>query len=170
MTDAIVSHYDILFGVRRSVRYHDRRHRFYLGCHKLVIFFALLFGSATIMAFGSALGGSQPLWVKLLPAVLSTLLTALDLTVGFVDKAWRHKDLARRHRGLEKRVISAGEDAPQKVLNDINAERLDIEADELPVLRTLDRLCRNELMQAMGYPMEDAIKVSFLRRLFAHFI
>ena len=69
---------DLLFGVRRSVRYHSHRESFFRGMHRLVLFIALLSGSSFIVVFTLELSNTLPLWGKLAPAGLVTVLTALD--------------------------------------------------------------------------------------------
>ena len=44
-------YWHLLFGVRRSVRYHDRRRGFYESFHTVVVFLSVIGGSATIAAF-----------------------------------------------------------------------------------------------------------------------
>ena len=157
----------LLFGVRRSVRYHARRERFYDSFHQVVVFMALVFGSTTLAAFGAALGAGWPLWLKLLPAALTTLFSALDLVVGSVRKARRHADLVRQFTELE-RQLEAGREAPSAaLLAEVTDRRLQIEATEPPVLRVLDTLCHNELLRAMGYPRERQVRVGPLQRVCA---
>ena len=160
---------DLLFGVRRSIRYHSRRRGFYERFHAVVLFLAVVFGSATLGAFGGALGEGWPLWIKLSPAALATLLSAADLVIGSMRKAWQHADFARRFIELERR-LTAGPVAPDEALvAEFTGERLAIEADEPPVLRVLDTLCHNELLRAMGYPPEKQVRVGFWQRACAQF-
>ena len=161
-------HHDLLFGIRRSVRYHLRRRVFYEHLHAGVLFLALVFGSATIAAFGAELGKDWPLWVKLLPAALTSVLSAADLVVGSSRKAWLHADLARRFFTLERDMERARDEIADALLVEMTDRRLAIEADEPPVLRGLDTLCHNELMRAMGYPREQEVRVGFWQRRFAN--
>ena len=162
-------HHNLLFGVRRSVRYHLRRRAFYERLHAGVLFLALVFGSATIATFGAELGKDWPLWVKLLPAALTSVLSAADLVVGSSRKAWLHSDLARKFFDLEREIERARWQVTEELVIEITDRRLAIEADEPPVLRVLDTLCHNELMRAMGYPRDQEIRVDFVQRLFANF-
>lgn len=144
----------LLWGVRRSVRYHDRRHGFFEHFHAIVIFFAVVGGSATFAAFGTAIGESMPIELRLLPAALVTVLSAADLVVGSMRKAWLHADLKRRFIEIERDLLRAGADLPDSVLVELETRRLDIETDEPPVLKVLDTICYNELLRAEGYSQE----------------
>ena len=159
----------LLWGVRRSVRYHDRRHGFHERFHAAVIFFAMVGGSATVVAFGTAIGESLPLELRLLPAALVTVLSAIDLVVGTMRKAWLHADLKRRFIEIERDALRAGADAPDEVLLELEARRLQVETDEPPVLRVLDAICHNELLRAEGYPRDRQVPIGFWQRRFAQF-
>ena len=162
-------YHDLLFGVRRSVRYHSRRRGFFEAVHAVVVFVALLFGSATLATFGAAFGETLPLWVKLIPAALTTVLSAADLVIGCMRRAWQHAELARQFIELE-RTLERNRAAPTAALiTETRDRRLAIEVTEPPVLRILDTLCHNELLRAMGYPSEQQVPVGFWQRLFAQF-
>ena len=86
------------------MRYHVRRRGFYERTHAGVLFLALVFGSATIAAFSAEFGKDWPLWLKLLPAALASVLSAADLIFGSSRKAWLHADLARPFIDLEREL------------------------------------------------------------------
>lgn len=158
----------LLFGVRRSVRYHSRRVRFYDLIHQLAVFCALLLGSATVATFGSEIGDGWPLWVKLMPAVILSVLAAVDLVVGSVTKARRHDNLMRDFVALERSMLVCLEQPTAEGIAQATAKRLDIEIAEPPVLRVLDTLCHNELLRAMGVDRNQQIKVGWWQRFFAN--
>ena len=162
-------YWGLLFGVRRSVRYHNRRRGFYERFHGFVLLMAVAAGSTTIAAFGSELTAALPTAVKLLAAATVTLLALLDLVVGSMRKAWLHADLARRFIALEQKLVAHQAEPTAAALVDIERDRLEIEADEPPIRRVLDTLCHNELWRAMGYPESEMVPVSFLQRLFANY-
>ena len=103
------------------------------------------------------LGAGWPLWLKLLPAALTSVLSAADLVFGSSRKAWMHADFARRFVELERALAKDGAEVAE-----ILDRRLAIEAEEPPPLRVLDTLCHNELVRAMGYPRESADPGLFL--------
>lgn len=162
-------YHNLLFGVRRSVRYHNRRRRFYTALHKSQVFGSLLLASVTVMVFAGVIGGEWPLSMKTLPAVLVSVLAGLDLVFGSVDKTWLHADLERQFIGLERQLEAARDNPMAELIVQMTDRRLDIERQEPPVLRVLDTLCHNELAHAMGYGAEQQVRVSFWQRLFANF-
>ena len=158
---------DLLWGVQRSIRYHSRRQGFFKRCHTLVMLMALLAGSATIATFGSILGEDLPLAVKLMPAALITLSSALDMVIGFSEQAWCHADFMRQFIDLERRLNKMGDNPSEEKLAEVQADRLIIETREPPVLKVLDTLAHNELSRARGLGSKGQIKVSWLQRLLA---
>ena len=160
-------HHKLLFGIRRSVRYHSRRQQFYEQFHQLVIFTSVLLGSATIGIFAGSLAPDWPLYIKLLPAVLVTVLSAADLVIGTIQKAWKHANLCRQFIELEQELEHI--DIDDNVIAVVTKKRLSIEMTEPPILKVLDTLCHNELLRAMGYERDQYIKVGPLQRLCAPF-
>lgn len=155
----------LLFDVRRSVRYHVRRRVFFDRLNLGSSAASVIFGSAAMAAM---LGGLGQAWV-MAAAGMVTVLSAINLVIGSSRMARLHADLARKFIDLEKQVISAGEAAAESLLT-YQACRLDIEAEEPPVLRVLDTLCHNELMRAMGYPMSQMVHVAWYQRLLAQVV
>lgn len=161
-------HHDLLFGVRRSIRYHSHRESFFRGCTILITLNALLFSTTTILMFLTEITASLPVWVKISPAVLVSILAALDLAVRFSDKAWLHADFVRQFTDLEIQLQHQDETPDNNLINTVTAKRLEIEVHEPPVLHVLDTLCHNELLRAMGYEKARQVRVGFFQRLFAH--
>lgn len=162
-------HHDLLFGIRRSIRYHSRRQGFFRNCHTLVMLIALLFGTTAVVTFLTEIAASWPLWVKLSPAVLVSIFTALDLVIRFNDKAWLHADFVRRFTDLEIQLQRPNQTLDSDIIDSITEKRLELEVHEPPVLRVLDTLCHNELLRAMGYEKTMQIKVGFFQRILAQF-
>ena len=162
--------WDLLFSVRRSIRYHARRRGFYEGLHSWVVFAALVFGSATFVAFGTAIVESWPLWAKLLPAAAVTVMAAADQAFGFMRKAWLHNDLAAEFTRLEQDLARAGDYPCEVDLHGFSSRRLDIEAREPPVKHVLNVICHNEVMRAEGYPPEKLAEIGFWQRALAHVV
>lgn len=160
-------YHNLLFGVRRSVRYHNRRRRFYTVFHKSQVFCSLLLASATVMAF-TWIGDGWTLWIKISLATLVSGLSVLDLVFGSVDKTWLHANLERQFIELERQLEAARDNPTAELIVQMTDWRLDIERQEPPVLRVLDTLCHNELVRAMGYGAEQQVRVSFCQRLFAN--
>lgn len=141
---------DLLWGVRRSIRYHSRRRMFFENFNLTANAIGLIFGSATILAvLTQAKQETDSIWWTVIPAALVTLFSSLNLVIGTVRKAQVHHDLVRRFTQLEQDMVKM--DAPnEQMVREISAKRLQIEADEPPVKRIVDILCHNELMTATG--------------------
>ena len=156
--------HDLLFGVRRSVRYHMRRRGVFERVGTIKNALNLVFGSVTIYGVLSHFGPEIPVAT----AALVSILSALDLVIGSARMARLYHDLARRFIELERRMEMEGVEAVDaRRIADWTRERLAIEAEEPPVLRVLDTLCYNELARAMGYGQKHQAKVGFFQRLFA---
>lgn len=156
--------HSLLFGVRRSVRYHVRRRMFFDRLNLSASAASVIFGSAAMAAM---LGNMGKEWIMAAAGIV-TILSAINLVVGSSRMARLHADLARKFIELEKQIIMAGDQADDSLLA-FQAIRLDIEAEEPHVLRVLDTLCHNELMRAMGYPPKDMVPVAWYQRMAAQF-
>jgi hypothetical protein len=162
--DLPVRCHDLLFGVRRSIRYHIRRRRFFERWNLVTNALAVIFGSATI-------GGVVKGWDALAIAAGATVtfFSAVNLVVGTVRMARLHEDLAKRFVDLEKDLVVAGE-YDEQAYRSFCAKRLEAERDEPPVLRVLDSICHNELLRAMGYDRNQFVKIAWYQRLLAQFV
>lgn len=157
-------HHALLFGVRRSARYHLRRRRFFELWHATTNFVGILSGSAAVVAAVKEFSVVAA-WLGVIVAFAS----AFDLVIGTAEMARKHSDLAARFILLEKEIVLAG-DPTEANLRTHTAQRLKIEADEPPILRTLDRLCHNELCRAMGEPSENFKRIPWYQKRLAQFI
>jgi len=159
--------HELLFGIRRSIRYHSRRIQFFDRFHLITTALVVIFGSATILAVLSAVDKSYAIGA----AAVITVLSVIDLIVGTSKMSRLHESLARRFIELEKKMITTTEEKfSSDDLMTMTAERLGIEADEPPVLRVLDSLCQNELLRAMGYGREEFLRIAWYQRMVAQFI
>ena len=159
-----IEKHNLLFGVRRSIRYHTARRKFFDRCHKITTAISLIFGSAAIF---TVLSNSGEIYTIAAAAFVS-IVAAIDLVVGNTDKARLHHDLAKRFIGLEKEMVSVREPTDDD-LNLWTATRLGIESEEPPVKRVLDAMMHNELLRAMDYDKESGqyVRIGRFQRLFA---
>ena len=156
--------HDLLFGARRSIRYHNRRRLFFDRFHTISTFLTALSGTAT---FALVLSGAWP-WVILVCACLVAVFSIIDLVVGTARAAREHNDLARRFFKLEKAVNKVSDPTSEDLIT-LKGRRLDIEADEPPPLKILDSMCHNELLRAMGYEESHFVKITWPQRLLSQF-
>ena len=135
--------YGLLFDVRRSARYHDRRSGFFTKMHQLTGVLTVLLAGSVI--FDIARPGDSPFWLLAL-ATLGAGLAAIDFVVGYATRATTHRELKNRWLDLEMAMIDG--DLTEQTWHAYRLERLRIEKDEPPVYRALDLLCHNELLVA----------------------
>jgi hypothetical protein len=160
----------LLFGVRRSVRYHMRRCRFFELFHSFTNVIGVIAGSSAAVTAFAELPHQE--WRVLGPVIAGAIVaiaSTVDLVVGTAAAARLHNDLAKQFVELEKEMTLAGEPTEER-LRKLIAKRLTIEAQEPPVMRTLDRLCHNELLRAMGYPDTEHVKIPRYQRWLAQLI
>lgn len=145
--------FKLLFNVRRSIRYHDRRRAFFDLLHQVTSVMTILMAGSVL--FEVARPGDNPVWMILL-SIIAALFAAVDMAVGFARRGNEHKMLRSRFADLEIAMLLS--DLADPDWKDHKKERLCIEKDEPPVYVVLDLLCHNELLVAMGYDKkEDAI-------------
>lgn len=154
----------LLFDIRRSVRYHNRRRAFYDRLDQFTNVISLIFGSTAIY---STLADISNIWAVLSGAVV-TIFSAINLVVGSSQRSRSHFDFAKSFVELETKMIAIVAPTEQQ-LREITAQRLSIEKDEPPVLRVLDCICYNEQLLAMDFSTDQMIKISFFQRMVAQF-
>ncbi|HFI3295736.1 TPA: hypothetical protein ACGPXS_004920 [Escherichia coli] len=152
----------LLFDVRRSVRYHNRRRAWFDRLDQATNVLSLIFGSTAI--YGVLSQSNKNL--AMLSAAVVTIFSAINLVVGSSRRARAHFDFARKFFELEQKMILVPE-ITEESLRTITSERLSIEKDEPPVLRVLDSICYNEQILSMDYPKDQMIVVGFWQRLFS---
>ena len=156
--------HELLFGVRRSIRYHTRRRRFFERWNTVTNALAVIFGSTTV---GGVVKGLDALAIA--SGAVVTFFSAVNLVVGTVRMARLHEDLAEKFVDLEKDLTVAGE-YDEQAYRQFCANRLEIERDEPPVLRVLDSICHNELVRAMGYDRSHCVQIAWYQRALAQFM
>lgn len=164
-------YHKLLFGVRRSIRYHLRRCRFFDSIARATSGASLVFGSSTLAMWVE--GISTP-WLAVLPALVGAA-SILALVYEAPRMARLHSELARRFIELEQRMTLAP--TPDEVsaeydryLEQFAAQKLAIELDEPPIHRVLDLLCRNELILAEGHDPAHLYRASRFERLTAQLL
>ena len=158
-------HWDLLFGVRRSIRYHRRRERWLDGVHNIGALVVAVFGSTTVVSLMAE--------YELLPMIAAAgtaIAGGIELVFGLAKKARLHSELARDFIGLEQDLVRAGEGLSESVLRAFVARRLDIESREPPALRVLDAMCHDELVTALGYDESQRSDPGWLQRWLANIV
>lgn len=150
-----------LFDIRRSVRYHMHRCRFYDNFHDISSALSVILGVAAIATVLSSVTSKEV--VALMGAFVS-LIGVLDLVIGTTQKARLHNSLAGKFVDLEKRMLKEG----LPCLDDVKLARLEIEKEEPPVLDVLNVICHNEVMKADGYLPSQLAKIGWFQRRLAN--
>lgn len=157
---------DLIFDIRRSVRYHTKRRQFFGRLGKFIKVFTVIGGLGTVTTLLTKAG---ELWT-LAYGTLAGISSIIDLVIGTDEMARLHSDLAREFITLERRMVLAGNEITDKQLAEFIDQRLEIESKEPPVLHVLNVICHNELAKAMGYPKsEQSKKLTRLQIFFAPF-
>ena len=152
--------FDILFDVRRSVRYHLYRQKFFEQFHTISTVLNFLAGSSAvtlILAYPD---------LKLIAAsfsILIVILSTIDVVVGTTRKSTLHSDLAVQFINLEKQI------SPEINLDDekyekLRQRKLDIEMREPPILRLLDVVCYFEVYRSLGGEAREIPKINLIRK------
>ena len=151
--------YGLLFDLRRSVRYHDRRRAWFELLHRMAGLSALFLCAA--VPFSAAGTTPAPPWLAAL--AIAAGLVGVDVLAGFANSAARHQSLRARFIMLEAALLA------DPAANH-HVARLHIEADEPPIYRALDLLCHNEQMRADGHPPDSKhwATVPLYQRLTCH--
>ncbi|MCG8998423.1 hypothetical protein [Laribacter hongkongensis] len=142
--------YGLLFDIRRSVRYHDRRKAFYELLHHITSWMTILMAGSVL--FDAAKDGKTADWMICL-SIAAALLAAADMVLGYSRRANLHGDLRRRFADLEIAILMGG--SSQEEWHEHTRTRLIIEKDEPAIYKVLDLLCRNELLVAEGFNRKD---------------
>ena len=159
--------HELVFDIRRSIRYHHRRRRHYQNIHNAVLFVALVSNSAAITAMWSGLLPTQS-FAAILPGVVVSVLIGFDFVIGSLQKSGLHTDLARQFTELEKQLVGVTDDDIE-LLAGVQRQRLTIEVTEPPILQVLDTLCYNDEVRAQGYDKGRQIPVGAVQRFVADF-
>ena len=140
--------YSLLFAVRRSVRYHDRRRRFYEIWNTFTEAGIGIGGSSAIATF---IAGSTVFHLVFSAAVAVVAVSAAfgRAVGGIARRADRHGDLARQFIALEQE-FAHGRNLENDECEALTRRRLAIEASEPPVLRLLDAMCHFEVLRSLG--------------------
>ncbi len=151
----------MLFGIRRSIRYHHRMAGFYNAMHRVAMFFTLFVAmSAGFWALKSESG------LVLTLSILVAAVAALDATLNSSGNHRLHMLLAYRFQQLEKKFDAKGNLSDDE-FEKVRYERLSIEQDEPEPKRLLDVICHYELLISAGHHIDRIPAIPLYRRLLA---
>ena len=125
---------------------------------------AAIGGSAAFIA----LIGDATLIAKIIAAIIA-VTAALDVVIGFSERARVHDDLYRRWSDLEAKMIRHGTPT-EKVLRGWKADRTLIEKEEPTPLSALNVICHNEEAEVREYGEDKLHHVRWYQRAFCHLV
>jgi hypothetical protein len=150
----------LMFGVRRSIRYHLHRRKFFERLGTWTNFLLIISGS-TVIGLASKYGTTDNLSIVVVGAIIA-ILSSIDLVVGFSNKARDYHDLVKDFSGLEMEMTKC-KSITQESLSEFTNKRLAIEENEPPTLLVLDMHCHNELCLAMGVSKSELYDIGLIR-------
>jgi len=160
-TEEILNEWDgLLFGVRRSIRYHSDRAGWFEFWGKFATAFAIFVSAGAITALLK-----QCELLSIIASALIVLLSTISLVFGWSQREHLHTDLKKKFIDIEKAMVKC-QNPNSDILAEMTAERLSIEADEPKTVKALNIMCHNELCFAQGYG--TIYKVGWLRSKLCH--
>jgi hypothetical protein len=148
------------FGVKKSLRYHAIRRRFFETWENIT---KCLVAFTSAWAFIAILGGENSSITIVLTAAV-TILALADIIFGFGRRARMYQDLYRQFSDLAIAIALVLDPTRQDVAQ-LKARRLRIEADEPPLIDALERWCWNAEAEARHAAPEMLHKLTKWQKL-----
>lgn len=167
--DAVLNHqwekrHEILERIEITIRYHQKRERFFEVSDKWVKAFAIV---GSTVAFANLAGDGL---VRRTAAAAIAITTTLSLVFGFTERTKKHAELARKFRELEARIRGRGETQfGETELASWEQEERMLEASEPPALNTLVVICQNEIFVAAG-KLDRVVPIPWYKRVVSQFL
>lgn len=156
--------YGLLFAIRRSIRYHDRRRAFFDRLHRLTGVLTILLAGGVLFELAGT--GSTAWWLQII-GVVAAVLASFDMVIGYAAYSVRHSNLRGCFVDLEVKIVAG--DCEESTWTKYEQERLKIERDEPPIYRALDLLCHNEQCKAEGSDSQYLADISWFKALTSNF-
>lgn len=155
MVDAWTLYHNEIYHVRRSIKYHSHRQRFFENALNVSLFLAFGSGPVVVLlavtADADADAASNVEWLRYVPAIFTSVFTGAALVAKVGVKANLHGELKiefiRLQQDMERRRLDAQD---ENAVADWTAQRLGIETREPPINRVVDGLSHNEVLHSMG--------------------
>lgn len=151
----------LLFRVRLSSMYHQKRARWFDAWDRVFKAIAVIGGGAAVSSLLPAGGIS-------VAAATVAVTSTLSLVFNLSGKARDHSDLAQLFRGLQAEIVEKGELTDSDIAT-FEARIVRAEIRESRPLATLVAVCQNELAIAEGQP-EKVVTIGLWRRALMHFV
>lgn len=148
--------HDLCWGVKRSIRYHERRQAYYIRINAASTAISLIFGTS---AFGLIVRGHDA--IAMACSLLVAIASLFNLVTKASEMARRHEMLRQRWGTLQSRLETS--EQTEALWKELRRERLSIENDEPPIQRIVDAMCHNDLLLANGYDPLDPDDAPYFR-------
>jgi hypothetical protein len=156
------SWHSLLVGIRKSVRYHERRAAFFARLDTANGILSLLAGTG---AAATAFSG-HPAAATVAGATVA-VSNVCNVLVGSARMSALHRELRGRFIDLERQMVG-GDESPEN-LRRFTEDRLRIEAEEPAVVGALDAVCYNEEARAEGNS-EHTVTIGWWTRFFCQLV
>lgn len=144
---------ELEFEIDISIRYHMKCQNFYMFWHKFITLFTTIFGASSFIIL---IAGADSLAATITTGIVS-LLTILELHIGFIHKYSIHNELYKKFVELDKKLRSIKfkfineEIYDNQQLNEISDRILNISRKEPSLYKGLSMICHNESCDVLGY-------------------
>ena len=155
--------YRLDIAIRKSIRYHAKRRRFFDNWHYCSNAIAAIGGSSAFAALWSGDSTHIAIWFSAIVAIA----TSSDLVIGFSKRSQLYDALLKRFSQLLNEIILTPHTAEN--LAKWRATRISIEEDEPTFLTLLVAICENEELLAKGH-YNYVLKEMGWRRWLSHWI
>jgi hypothetical protein len=152
---------DLLFEIKRSVRYHSKRADFLGFCMKATMGLSIFVG----MSVFALLINKYETLSRVMGATMS-LFTILCLVFKVSDREQQHMNLKKQFIMLQKNMMMT-KSITQEILAEKLGEYYTIEADEPDIVEDLNTVCYNEQSFAQG--SEEQLEIGRFRKIFCQF-
>ena len=155
-----------LFHVRRSVKYHDHRRRFFENVLNVSLFLAFVGGPVFVLLSITLQTDHKEAsdWIKYTPILFTSVFTGVALVAKVGTKSNLHNELKVEFIRLRQDMERGRETMQDSDVSEWTAQRLAIETREPPINRVVDAICHNEVVQSMGIKKPTA----YVRVLWGH--
>lgn len=145
-----------------SIRYHEKRSAFFDRSETITNYLSLIFGSTSFLGLVA-----DQKWLIAISAFIVAIASFLSITIRFSSKARKHDDFKKQYVELQKKLIVDKID--MQLIQQINKDILDIEAQEPAIMNTLNIIAHNEEVIATSsskeYRNKVLVKVGWFKKL-----
>lgn len=154
------------FSLERSTRYHAHREGFFRSLDRTLTVVALIGSSGAVLSIVSRMDSP---WLTGSLAVVVAVAEAMKLVVDPAGRVHEHHDLRGRFIELQNTTESVANPTLTDLQGAIKARRI-IEKDEPPKKAIVDLIAHNELLRALGFPLnsEHYVQLGRWQRRLAH--